>query len=194
MPTDNTQPQSAPVPANLAAVLQANGLPMPSGTNDNGEPFWTINGQTVNWAQMQQVIWLQQQTRAQQSGGKGSPEAMPNMSIPESNLDAVPDIKFENQIEKGIEQQKNMAEQGMESGEKAQESKANQPVATPSANQQKRKSYVGDSPVLKSVDTTNEESMLSFVQDNIGQPTTSSKHFLAVMLNKVLAALSLDKN
>lgn len=194
MPADNSQTQVSPVPANLAAILQANGLPMPSGTNENGEPFWTINGQTVGWAQMQQLIWVQQQARAQQGSGKGSPEAMPNMAIPETNFDSIPDIKLENQIERGIEQQKNMPEQGMENGEKAQESSASQQSATPSVAQQKRKSYVGDSPILKSVDTTNEESMLNFVQDNINQPTTSSKHFLAVMLNKVLAALSLDKN
>jgi hypothetical protein len=188
-PTNNTQ-----VPANLAVILQANGLPMPTGTNDNGEPFWMINDQTVSWAQMQQVIWVQQQSRAQQGGGKSSPEAMPTMAMPEASFDSVPDIQFENQIEKGIEQQKNQAEQGMESGEKSQNSAATPQTAPVTATQQKRKSYVGDSPVLKSVDTTSEESMLSFVEDNINQPTTSSKHFLAVMLNKVLAALSLDKN
>lgn len=188
-PSTNTQP----VPANLAAILQANGLPMPTGTNDNGEPFWMINDQSVSWAQMQQVIWVQQQSRAQQGGGKGSPEAIPVMAMPETNFDSVPDIKLENQVEKGIEQQKNTIEQGMESGEKSQNSTNPQPAPV-TATQQKRKSYVGDSPVLKTVDTTNEESMLSYVEDNIGQPTTSSKHFLAVMLNKVLAALSLDKN
>lgn len=190
MLTDNAQ--SNPVPANLGAILQANGLPMPNGTNDNGEPFWTINGQTVTWAQMQQVIWVQQQSRAQKSG-KGSPEAMPTMAVPEANFDAVPDAQFENQIEKGIEQQKNRPDQGMESVDAAKPTVTQQQVVAPTATQQKKKSYVGDSPVLKSVDTTSEESMLNFVEGNIGQPTSSSKHFLAVMLNKVLATLSLDK-
>lgn len=185
---NNQTANSNPVPANLAALLQSSGLPLPNGTDENGNPFWSINGQTINWAQMQQHLWLRQQQMSQSAPKSGGVEAMPQMPTM-ATPDTMPDVKMENKVEVA--------------GEKAPEKTNNtQPATSNVASGQqtaqgakpakaKKPSYLGDGPQLTTVDTSDPVSMLSYVQANEKQPPTSSKRFIAVMLNRILSSLSL---
>ena len=193
MPPTTAQTTQNSIPANLTAILQAYGLPMPTGTNENAEPFWMINDQKISWAQMQTIIWQRQMAvaKAKGSAGAGGPE---NISLPsnaDANFDGVPDVQFEQQAESGIEQQKQAVEAALEQAgeqENAQQGQAAQPTTK---SQPKAASYLGDSPQLSAVDTTDVNSMSSFAATNISAPESSSKRFLAETLKKLLLILSL---
>lgn len=193
MPPTSTQTTSASIPANLVAILQAYGLPMPTGTNENAEPFWVINNQKISWAQMQTIIWQRQMAVAQARGTtkSGGPESMSMPNVVDANLDGVPDVKFEQKIEGGVEQQKQMIDSAIEAV-KEQDPKSDAPAAQQTAKvQSKQDSYLGDSPVLSAVDTSDVSSMTSFATANAAAPENTSKRFLAETLKKLLLMLSL---
>lgn len=196
---DNTAVQSNPqaasqsgslTPAQAAFIAQGSSLPAPAGTNDNGEPYWIIDGQTISWAQMQQYLFQQaqaQQAQAKASGGgiEAIPQ-MPQMSqVPDQNFEAALEQSAENTVEKVQEK----PDQQVEQGTVQPQAQAAKPQAKSNA-----KSYMGDSALLKSVDPSDPNSMHQFMDAHKDDSTNTSSHFLATMLRKVLMALSLEKN
>lgn len=181
------------LPSNLQQILQELGLPMPVGTDDNGLPFWEINGQTIYWAQMQQFIWLRQQQTGGK-GGAGSVEKGPQFNSIDASAFNLPDVKIENNVEKGLEAGEKSPEAGFEraaENQAEQSSSESKKTDVATRNSNKSKTVVGDSVAVTGVDLTDTNDVNKYVQSHINDPVSSSSRFMAEVLRKVLRALSL---
>lgn len=192
MQSGTTQTTKA-IPANLTAILQAYGLPMPTELNENAEPVWLINNQKISWAQMQTIIWQRQMAMAEKKGGSGTlggPEQLSMSVVADANLDGVPDVHFEQKVESSIEQQQQSIDTTLEHLDE-QKSESDTPHTQPSPTQNKQDSYLGDSPALSQVDTGDTGSMSSYVAQHTKAPEDTSRRFLAETLKKILLMISL---
>jgi len=193
MQPGTTQPQTSPQQLNWTALSDAISkgiIPAPAGNNDNGEPFWIFNNQKVTWQQVQ-VFVSQKLQQAQAAAPKtgGSPEVVPQMS----QMPVVPDQGVEKRIERAPETAPER-KQEQEKGDQGQQQAQTQATQVPDKPEEKKDSFVGPSPELQSVDTSNPDSMLSFYKGHKKDPIDTSDRFLAEFLEKVLQVLSLDIN
>lgn len=199
MPNDTDNHSQASINWQLISQGIADGvIPAPSGSNENGEPYWLINGNMITWHQVQEYVTKLHAQRL--AAGAGSTEqgieagpAMPSMpSTPESDpvLETGPELS----IEKGVESVDAGVEQGMESRPEEQAVGKAFGQASPTANKPSTSanSFVGQSAPLQTVDPSDPASMLAFSQANKGQPLDSSNRFLAEFLDKILRVLSLE--
>lgn len=178
------------------------GLPMPAGTDENGNPFWIIDDRKVSWTEMQQYVWQlqQQQQKLASSGGKG-PEGIPQMVMPNvefqpqapQNPELTPrfEAKAETAAERGIE---TFREQS--TGVEVQPNAANtaqQPAAvSTSPTTPKKNSLLGDSPSLTQVDTSNPASMVAYSEEHQKDAPENSSRFLSVLVEKIVKMFSLE--
>jgi len=175
------------------------GIPMPAGTDENGNPFWIIDDRKIFWADMQRYIAQLQAQKQVSTEGKG-PEAMAQMVMPNVEIQpAIPKApeftpRFETKAESG-------AERGIETfneqstGIEAQPNNnaVAQPVVTSTApTAPKKSSLLGDSPALTQVDTTNPASMVAYAETHQKDAAENSSRFLSVLVEKIVKIFSLE--
>lgn len=196
-PLDPSNPiTSAGDVSQTVAALQAQGLPMPAGTTENGEPYWIINGEQIMWAQMQQYLWEQQQkaAAARPVSSGGGLEQMPVMPTfnPEVALDTGNETRVESgpefNPEKKAEQQETRIEQAIE---KAQQQTQTATNPQPQQKAPKADPIVGDSAKMATVDLSSVPAMHDFyIQHNQGKgDPQKSNTFLATLLGRLLRSI-----
>lgn len=160
-------------------------IPQPSGFDENGQPFWEINGQQVYWPQLQQILWQKLQQQQSGNNSKNGPEQMPQMPnlpqqpvAPETNLETGPQLDIEASNE-------NKVEVAPEQGDTSVNTKS-----TPTQQKEQAESFLGDSAKIQQVDPSDPQDMYTFVQDNQNGPKDSSNTFLAMLLRKLLTMSS----
>ena len=180
------------------------GMPLPAGTDDNGNPFWLIDGRKVLWAEMQQYLWQMQQKQnassaAAAAAGAGpeglSQIVMPNMeaqlaTLPNPEAVAAPENRMETAQERGIESRVDAAK-----GIQTRQPNAAQTAQTPTAAAApavKAPSLIGDSPALTQVDSSSPASIVSYVEAHHKDPPDNSSRFLAELLEKIVKVFSLE--
>jgi hypothetical protein len=179
------------MPSN-SATPQANtgipGLPPPNGFDEStGQPYWLDQqGQKLYWQQMQQLMWMAQQQRETKTSGKG-PEGINMPSMPQIYTGAS-EAGLEHNIERGPRNpERNLEQQPNQQAEKPKQVEVQAPNNSKSGS---AASYLGDSPKLTKVSTSDVESMRNFAQTNATAPTSSSNRFLAELVKKVIHMLS----
>ncbi len=182
------------------AIAGVSGLPLPAGTDDNGNPYWMIDGRKVLWAEMQQYIWQEQQKQKPVSTGGGveglSQVIMPNIEAqlvaqPNPEVIAQPESRIETAQERGVESGENRQERAIEQQAQTVNAPGTQPQAA-SASQQKAPSLLGDSPVLTQVDTSSPASIVSYVDSHHKDAPDNSSRFLSELLEKIVKVFSLE--
>ncbi len=174
-----------PVPTNLNELLQLVGLPLPTATDDNGMPYWIVEGSRINWAQMEQVLWTKlENMKRQGSSGGHSMEMLPVIPDMPSDPEKGVEAKYETRVEQRVEQEAG--------AERLAQGDAQPTSAASTSTSSHKSSYVGEGPTLKKVDTADPGSMKQFTEENKDAPPTSSNRFLAEMLTKILRILSLQ--
>lgn len=171
-------------------------IPQPAGTDENGNPYWIIEGRQYGWADMQQYLWQQQQLQPQQAVARsGGMESMPQMPLAQRspevapNIPRTPEVGPETSFETGVEQAVETAQEHAGEQRQEQEQLQVQPPkpSTPSV------SYVGDSQALEKVDTSSPTSMANYINQHKNDPKSSSGKFLSVFFEKLLKILSLSQ-
>ncbi len=186
----NSNPQ---VQSWSSAMVAGQGIPQPSGTDENGQPYWIVNDRRISWQQMQQYIWqARQQVQAQMGSGGGGFESMPAMPSaqhfehygqPETSVETI----------KGLDRKIESPESGLET--KA-EQLGNQNTSTQAQNTKPEKpkmdSVLGQSAELKTVRADDLDSMKNFYQannQNPGKGQDLADTYLAELFGKILRRL-----
>lgn len=161
-------------------------LPAPAGTDENGNPFWIISGQKLNWVQVQRLLAQHQSQQVVDVGAKGGIEALPQMPV----VDLSPDSKPVDQALERAAEQAEKPKQTNQPNSDTGSAVAAVPADQNSTAKPTKPSYLGTGPKLSTVDTSNVASMANFVSNNSTQPPSHSKRFLAELLRRLLLGLS----
>lgn len=187
-----TNQQNAQSQGWTPAMFASHGLPAPAGTNDNGEPYWVVNGRKISWQQMQQYIWqARQQAQSQTSSGGRGFEAMPN--FPQQNFEAAPNS--ENNVERvaSPEHAEQRAESSIERRAEQSTEVSNQaPAKQQAPKKRKTQSVLGHSAELRTVSADDLDSIKDFHHKNVQNPgkgMDQSNTYLAELFGKILRRL-----
>jgi hypothetical protein len=165
------------------------GMPAPTGTDDNGQPYWIIDGQKIVWAQMQQILWQQRQSQSM-AGGGGFESAPTMINIPNmpTGVEAAPEKGPNLQPERSLESRaENKAETRVETAKP-------QSGNTKPAPQTKKKAQkvIGDSPKLVNIDVEDVEDLHRYykqTEDNASDAGKSNS-YLTALVGKILRQLA----
>lgn len=169
-------------------ILQS--MPEPAGRDENGQPYWIIEGQKISWAQVQQMYTLQMQQQRTGAGGNSGIEQMPTMPVMPTAPEAGAEVADRN-FESPKPPEQNIESAAEQVGENQQAQQSGSAAAKPAAPRPEPDSYVGESVKLSQVQTNNPASMYQYYKEheNSSDPHHSSA-FLATFLGRLLRMLS----
>jgi hypothetical protein len=177
-------------PTSNAKTALVPGIPFPpAGYDENGKPYWLINGAVVDWSRMQQYIW-QQAKEAKQAKGAQGPETLAQLASAEVNLEVQPRIEQPRTPEQADRKMEISGEQGLQTGKRAGSVTPGTPATKLGEKKQDKPDFFGDSPALPNLAADNPALLLAQAKTLAKAPDSTSDRFLGVSLLRKLLQLA----
>lgn len=167
----------------ISQAIAAGIIPAPVSSDENGFPIWGIGGKRISWQQIQQYVWEHAQ-QVQKSASTGGIEGLPQMPV----FNEMPLTQLESKLETAEQQTERSTERPTQDSSEHQKP-STQVSDSPAVTKPKYQlpKLVGRSPKLETVDTTDAESMLNFVNAHSQKgPKDDSNLYLAEFLKRIL--------